>query len=90
MVNILITNSSSNTIHVKIFEDKYSVTVEAKGCRIPLNGNKLSMVLCNRLSSEQEQADAKMFYIHMAFDVGFEKINIVTVEAEVSILGMYY
>ena len=48
------------------------------------------MVLCNRLSSEQEEADAKSaFCEQFTFDIGFERVNIVTVDIDVAILGMY-
>ena len=49
---------------IMILEDKeLHVTVEDKAFCISANGNKLSMVLCNRISSEQEEAD-KCFYVH--------------------------
>ena len=49
------------------------------------------MVLCNRISSEQEEADTKVFLCaQFAFDIGFERVNIVTVDTDVAILGMYF
>ena len=58
LVRFLINDSSTNIIHAKILEDKeLYVTVEDKAFCITSDGNKLSMVLCNRLSSEQEEAE---------------------------------
>ena len=81
---------STNTIHAKILEDKeLYVTVEDKAFCISSNGNKLSMVLCSMLSSEQEEADTKVcLCAQFAFDTGFERFNIVTVDTD--ILEMYF
>ena len=92
LVRFLINYWSTNTIHAKILEDKdlYG-TVEDKVFCISSNGNKLSMVLCNRLSSEQEEADTKVVLCaQFVFDIGFERVNIVTVDTDVAILGMYF
>ena len=77
---------------IKILEDKeLYVTIEDKVFCKSYNGNKLSMVLCNRISSEQEEADTKVFLCaQFAFDIGFERVNIVTVDTDVAILGMYF
>ena len=49
------------------------------------------MGLCNGLSSEQEEADTKvLLYTQFAFDFGFERVNIVTVDTDLAILGMYF
>ena len=51
--------------------------------------NKLSIVLCNSLSSEQEEADAKVFLcVKFAFHIGLEKVN-TAVKTDVAIVGMY-
>ena len=77
---------------IKILQDKeLDVTVEEKAFCISSNGNKLSMVLCNRISSEQEEADIKVFLCaQFSFDIGFERVNTVTVDTDVAILGMYF
>ena len=77
---------------IKILEDKeLYVTVKDNTFCISSNGNKLPMVLCNRISSEQEEADTKVFLCaQFAFDIGFERVTIVTVETVVVILGMYF
>ena len=77
---------------IKILEDKeLYITVEDKSFCISFNGNKLSMVLCNRISSEQEEADTKVFLCaQFDFDIGFERVNIVTVDTDVAILAMYF
>ena len=84
----LINDCSTNTIHTKILEDKkLYVTVEDKVFCISSNGNILSMVLCNRLSSKQEEADAKVFSCaQFAFDIGFGRVSIVTVDTDVAML----
>ena len=62
LVKFLINDISIYTIHAKILEDKeLYVTVEDKAFYISPNGNKLSMMLCSRLSSKQEEADTKTF-----------------------------
>ena len=90
LVRFLINDSSTNIIHAKILEDKeLYVTVEDKAFCISSNGNKLSMVLCSMLSSEQEEADTKVcLCAQFAFDTGFERFNIVTVDTD--ILEMYF
>ena len=77
---------------IKIMEDKeLYVTVEDKAFCISSNGNKLSMVLCNRISSEQEEAYTKLFlYAQFTFHIGFKRVNIVTVDIDLAILGMYF
>ena len=77
---------------IKILEDKeLYVTVEDKAFCISSNGNKLPMVLCNSISSEQEEAETKVFLCaQFSFDIGFERVNIVTVDTDVAILGMYF
>ena len=91
LVRFLINDWSTNTIHAKILEDELYVTVEDKAFCISSNGSKLSMVLCNRLSNEQEETDTKVFLCaQVAFDIGFERVNIVTVDTDVAILGMYF
>ena len=92
MVKFLINDWSTNDIHAKFLEDKeLYVTVEEKGFCISSNSNKLSLALCNRLSSEQEEADTKVFLCaKFAFDIGFERVNIVTVDTDVAILGIYF
>ena len=77
---------------IKILEDKeLYVTVEDKAFCISSNDNKLLMVLCNRISSEQEKADTKVFLCaQFAFDNGFKRVNIVTVDKDVAILGTYF
>ena len=70
---------------------KNFVTFEEKAFCVSSNSSKLSMVLCNRLSSVQEEADTKVFLCaKFAFDIGFERVNIVTVETDVAILGIYF
>ena len=88
----LINDWSTDTIHTKILEDKkLYVTVEDKVFCISSNGSNLSTVLCNRLSSEQEEADAKVFLCaQCAFDIGFGRVSIVTVDTDVAILEMYF
>ena len=88
----LINDWSTSTIHTKILEDKkLYVTGEDKVFCISSNGNNLSMVLCNRLSSEQEEADTKVFLCaQFAFDIGFGRVSIVTVDTDVAILEMYF
>ena len=72
-------------------DKKLYVTVEERAFCISSNSNKLSIVLCNRLSSEQEEADTKVFLCaKFAFDNGFERVNIVTVDTDVAILGIYF
>ena len=62
LVKFLINDCSTNTIHAKILEDKeLYITVEDNAICISPSGNKLSMMLCNRLSSKQEEADIKAF-----------------------------
>ena len=62
LVRFLINDWSTNTIHAKILEDKeLYVTVEDKALCISSNGNKLSMVLWNRLSNKQEEDDTNLF-----------------------------
>ena len=92
MIKFLINDWSTNDIHAKFLEDKeLYVTVEGKGFCISPNSNKLSLALCNRLSSEQEEADTKVFLCaKFAFDIGFERVNIVTVDTDVAILGIYF
>lgn len=47
------------------------------------------MVLCNSLSSEQEEADTKVFLcVKFAFHIGLEKVN-TAVKTDVAIVGMY-
>ena len=49
------------------------------------------MVLCSMLSSEQEEADTKVFLCaQFAFDIGFERAKLVTADTDVAILGMYF
>ena len=52
------------------------------------------MVLCNRLSSEQEEADTKLsLCAQFAFDIGFERVidfDIIAVDTGVATLGMYF
>ena len=91
LVRFLINDWSTNTIHAKILEDELYVTVEDKAFCISSNGSELSMVLCNRLTNEQEETDTKVFLCaQFAFDIGFERVNIVTVDTDVAILGMYF
>ena len=77
---------------IKILEDKeLYVTDDDKAFSISSNGNNLSMVLYNRISSEQEEADTNVFLCaQFAFDIGFERVNIVKVDTDVAILGMYF
>ena len=91
-VRLLINDWSTNTIHAKILEDKeFYVTVEDKAFCISSSGKKLSMVLCKSLSIEQEEANTKVFLCaRFAFDTGFGRVNIVTVDTDVAILGMYF
>ena len=90
LMKFLIIDWSTNTIHAKILEDKeLYVTVEDKAFCISSNGNKPSMVLCSMLSSEQGEADTKLcLCAQFAFDTGFERVNIVTVDTD--ILEMYF
>ena len=83
---------STNTIHPNILEDKeLYVTVEDKAFRISSNGNKLSMRPCNRLLSQQEEAETKMFLCaQFVFDIRFERLNIVKVNTNVNILRIYF
>ena len=92
MVKFLINDWSTNNIHAMAFEDKkLYITVEENAFCVSSNSSKLSMMLCNRLSSEQEEADTKVFLCaKFAFDIGFERVNIVTVDTDVVILGIYF
>ena len=52
------------------------------------------MVFCDRLSSEQEETDTKIFLCaQFALNIGFERVNIVTVDTDqicVCITGMHF
>ena len=52
---------------------------------------KLWMMLWHWLSSEQEETDTKLLLCaQIPFDIGFERVNIVTVDTEMAILIRYF
>ena len=60
---------STNTIHAKILEDKeLYVVAEGQAFCLSSNKNKLSMAFCDRLSSEQEEADTRVFLCAQHFN----------------------
>ena len=91
LVKSLINDQSTSTMHAKNLEDKeLHVTAENKAfCRSSIA--KLWMMLWHWLSSEQEETDTKLLLCaQIPFDIGFERVNIVTVDTEMAILIIYF
>ena len=43
------------------------------------------------LSSQQEESDTKMFLAaRYAFELGFERVNIISIDTDVAVLAVYY
>ena len=68
LVRFLINDWSTNNLPAKLLENKeLYVTVQETAFCISSKSNKLSMGLCNRLSSEQEEADTSVFMCKIHF-----------------------
>ena len=92
LVRFLIQDWSTNAKHCDVLDGKeLYVTLEDEAHRISSNRGQLSKTYVEALSSQQEEADTKMFLAaQLAYDLGFAKVNIITIDTDVAILAIYY
>ena len=92
LVKFLIEDWSTNEEHCRLLEgNELYVTVEDRAFNISSHMGQLSKTYVEELSSHQEEADAKMFLAaRFAFELGFVKVNIQTIDIDVAVLAIYY
>ena len=92
LVSFLIKGWSSNTDHCQVSDGKeLYATFKDKAFCISAHCNQLSQTDVDSLSSQQEEADTKMFLAaQFAFELGFERVNIITIDTDVVVLAIYF
>ena len=92
LVKFLVSDWSTSERHAPVLEGKdLYVTIKDQGYCITANHGILSIRQVPEISSEQEEADTKMFLCaQFAASLGFDSAEIVTVDSDVSILSLYF
>ena len=67
------------------------ITIEDQAFSISCSNNSISKVPVRALSSQQEEADTKIFLCaQFAFQLGFERVNVVTIDTDVVLPAVYF
>ena len=67
------------------------ITIEYQAFCIPCSNNLISKVPVRALSSQQEEAHTKIsLCAHFAFQLGFERVNVVTIDTDVVVIAVYF
>ena len=92
LVKFLINDWSSNIRHSGVLEGKeVYITVQDQAFCIPCSNNSISKVSVRALSSQQEEVGTKIFLCaQLAFQLGFERVNVVTTDTDVVELAVYF
>ena len=85
LVKFLINDWSSNIRHSDVLEGKeVYITIQDQTFCISCSNNSISKVPVRALSSQQEEADTKIFLCaQFAFQLGFERVNVATIDTDV-------
>ena len=92
LVKFLINDWSSNIRHSDVLEGKeVYITIQDQTFGISCSNNSISKVPVRALSSQQEEADTKIFLCaQFAFQLGFERVNVATIDTDVVVLAVYF
>ena len=81
------------TLDIVMFQrgkDVY-ITIQDQPFCISCSNNAISKVSVRALSSQQEEADTKIFLCaQFTFQLGFERVHVVTIDTEVVVLAVYF
>ena len=85
LVKFLINEWSSNIRHSDVLEGKeVYITIQEQTFCISCSNNSISKVPVRALSSQQEEADTKIFLCaQFAFQLGSEQVNVATIDTDV-------
>ena len=92
LINFLLRDRSTNERHIPVLEgeDRYMTIRDQAYCISSHQG----ILFCSHvleMSSLQEEADAKMFLCApFAASLGFQSVEIITVNSDVAILSLYF
>ena len=92
LVKFLINDWSTNIRHSDVLEGKeVYITIQDQVFYISYSNNSISKALVRVLSSQQEEADTKIFLCaQFVFQSGFERVNVVTTDTDVVVLAVYF
>lgn len=92
LVEFLIKDWSTNLGNVEIFLSKtLYVTCGIDAWKIDGDGVRINRAGTPALQSNQEEADTKVFLCaSFVAELGYERVNIITVDSDIGILALYY
>ena len=92
LLKFLINDWSSNIRHHDVLEEKeVYITIQDQAFCISCSNNSISKVPVRALSSREEEADTKNFLCaQFTFQLGFEQVNVVTIDTDVVVLAVYF
>lgn len=92
LLDFLLKDWSTNEKYCNLFGNKeIYFTIREQAVRIWCNQNQLLKEAVPDLSSKQEEADTKMFLCAAyASQLGFDSVNIITVDSDVAILSLHF
>ena len=92
LVKFLINNWSSNIRHSDVLEgEEVYITIQDQAFFTSCSNNSISKVPVRALSSQREEADTKIFLCaQFAFQLGFERVNVVTIDTDFVVLAVYF
>ena len=92
LVKFLINDWSSNIRHSDVLEGKeVYITIQYQAFCISYSNNSISKVPVRSLSSQQQEADTKTLSLCLVpLQLGFERVNVVSIDTDVVVLAVYF